>query len=109
MPKAGDILANIAEIAKAFNNIVEIVRNIRSAREALRQVCECDIPGIWPGATNADSNMFCQRMEELRVDIDKMIATLDEYTELLERTAKDYENTQRDVHSRANSLRSPSN
>jgi len=106
MPK---IVITAFVIMSAFNTISDTIRNIAEARNALARICTVELPSIWQSTTNADSKMFSQRMEEMRNDVNQMISALDEYTALLQRSAKDYGDTQESAHSRATSLRSPTN
>jgi prophage DNA circulation protein len=106
---SGGILVTAATIMTIYTGVSQVVRDIVAAKNHLTNLREGQMQDVWKSTTNADSNMFSQRMQELDNDIQQMLSTLDEYTALLQRSATEYQNTQQNVHNNANQLRSPTN
>ena len=105
----GTILVTAGAIAGVYTGVSQVVRDIIAVRDRLNNICEGEMQQVWKSTTNADSNVFKQRMQELNSDIQQMLNTLDEYTALLQRSETEYRNTQQNVHGQASQLRSPTN
>lgn len=104
----GAIIFTVSQVISAVNTITGIIADITTIKQNIAQIQE-NIQMIWGSTSNADSNMFDQRMQELFSDINDMLDCLNEYQQLLERTAREYERTQQDVYNNANNLKSPRN
>ena len=97
---AGTIIGVAKTVTGIVKDILETKKNLMQIRDSIRE--------IW-GESNADSNVFSQRMQELDADIQAMLECLEEYVALLNKSAQDYQKTQQDVHAGASALTSPRN
>jgi hypothetical protein len=104
---AAVIAISVGVITHVINGVVDDIKEINSEKAQLKAIRDVQIPRIWPDRGNVDSNTFCQRLEELDNDIQVMLNILDDYVEVLRRSAREYENTQREVNSKAGALKSP--
>ena len=105
----GTMVVSSLKIMGAMNTIVGFTKNIQDAKKKLIQIRDSRMQEIWKSVKNVDSNTFKQRLQELDVDIQKMLVCLDEYVQLLKKSAAEYEQTQQNVNSNAGALRSPTN
>ena len=104
---AGAILVTVGKIVtviSAINSSIELIRNIRAGLERIR---ETEIKRCWCNTTNADSNIFTQRMQELDQDIQRTLGFLDQYIDVLERSKREYENMQQQIANEASVIKSP--
>lgn len=95
------IMAVYSAVSTIVNDIITVKNHLNTLREQSQQ--------FWGSTTNADSSVFNQRMQELDNDIQIMLKTLNDYTEILQRSAREYERTQQNAHNDASQLRSPRN
>jgi uncharacterized protein YukE len=109
MPAITTILVTAATIASTAKTVSGIIRDIQETRNNIIQIRDNRMQQVWKSSTNADSSTFSQRMQELELDIQKMLDCLQEYHDLLNKSATEYERTQRDVQGKASGLKSPTN
>jgi len=82
---------------------------ISSIRQRIAQIRDTDLQRVWKSTENVDSNVFKQRMQEMDQDIQKMLDALEEYVQVLQTSATQFEAKQETVKSQAQALRSPRN
>ena len=105
----GTIVVTATKIISAASTCVELFKAIKTIKEQLINIRDVQIPQIWKRQNNVDSDMFSKRMEELDQDVQKMLDCLDEYEQVLRKSAKDYETTQQNALTGASNLKSPTN
>ena len=98
------VVSVITAVAQAIKAAAEAITSIKQMITALR---ETDMQNAWKSTTNADSNIFNQRMQELDEDIMKLLTILGEYVEALNRSAAEYEATQQATMEKAAQLKRP--
>lgn len=106
---AKKIFVTASKIITVYNEVRTVVGDIITAKNFLTNLREGQLQQAWGSTTNADSSVFNQRMQELDSDIQQMLRTLDEYTDLLQRSANEFQTTQQNVHGNASQLKSPTN
>jgi len=105
------IVGTVIVVATAINNVASFAQGVMTAfnkvKQAIESIRSVDMQRVWGSATNSDSKVFNDRMIELENDIKKAYDILNEYEQLLQRSAKEYENRQQEVQSNASNLKSP--
>jgi len=107
MPAITTIVVSAVAIMSAANTIFEFNRNIQDVIGKIRDIRTDRVNSVWKGEKNVDSNEFCMRMEELEQDVKKMLDCLDEYEQVLKKSAQEYEKTQQQVRDGAANLKRP--
>ena len=103
------VVVTAGTLVNVAKKITDIIKDINAIKQNLISLRDTEIQAVWKSQENVDSQTFCQRMQELEKDVNDMIQTLDEYVQLLERSAKEYERTQNETNARASALKSPTN
>jgi len=93
-------------VATAARTVMGLINDIKKNINTIRTT---EMDRVWKSAKNTDSQAFNTKMEELERDIQKAYDILNEYEQLLQRSAKEYENRQQEVHAQASNLKSPTN
>ena len=101
------IIVTVSKIRATIEGVKKIIGFINDVRDRIRSIRDKEIDQCWCGTTNADSNIFKQRMQELQDDINRMLDILEEYAKVLAASAEDWERTQNQVKAGADALTSP--
>ena len=94
----------IKTVADATSAVIKAITDIKNA---IRDICNVDMQQVWGSNENVDSQVFKTRMQELETDIQTAYSILNEYEQLLEKSAKDYEKQQQSVRDQASALQRP--
>jgi flagellar biosynthesis chaperone FliJ len=103
------IIVNAGRIRQEATNVINQIGNILAQRNRVNQVYAEDLQNVWQSSQNTDSDMFRTRMQELENDIIHIEGILDQYVQVLNQSAQQYENTQNQIRSNAQGLTSPRN